>query len=92
MLRADSTPLGTRICQARVLAGITNHPRHEFWPDSIPYHNVRVARVIGHRQVTEAYLAELARSHGGRLAILDQGFAALHGDVVDLIPAESTGR
>lgn len=42
--------------------------------------------VIGHRQVTDAHLAALARHHGGRVAILDRGFAALHDDVVDLIP------
>ena len=42
--------------------------------------------VIGHRQVTDAYLAELARSNHGRLATFDEGFVALHGDVADLIP------
>jgi uncharacterized protein len=35
-----------------------------------------------HRQVTDAYLAQLARGHGGRLASFDQGLAGLHHDVV----------
>lgn len=45
-----------------------------------------MAGVIGHRQVTDAYLAQLARAHDGRLASFDQGLAKLHSDVVDLIP------
>jgi predicted nucleic acid-binding protein len=42
--------------------------------------------VIGHRQVTDAYLAQLARQHNARLATFDAGLAALHSDVADLIP------
>lgn len=61
-------------------------PRHEFWPDDLPYAEVRMTGVIGHRQVTDAYLAALARAHGGRLATFDEGLAALHPDVVDLVP------
>lgn len=41
--------------------------------------------VIGHRQVTDAYLVALARHHGGRLATLDRGLAALHGEDVFLL-------
>jgi hypothetical protein len=41
--------------------------------------------VIGHRQVTDAYLAQLARVNAGRLATFDAGIAALHRDVADLI-------
>jgi predicted nucleic acid-binding protein len=68
------------------LARLTGLPSHEFWPDSLSYHMVQMARVIGHRQVTDAYLAQLARDHGGRLATFDEGLAALHRDVADLIP------
>jgi len=42
--------------------------------------------VLGHRQVTDAYLAGLARKQKGRLATLDEGLAALHEDVAELIP------
>jgi len=43
--------------------------------------------VIGHRRVTDAYLAQLARHNGGKLATFDEGLAALHRDVAELIPA-----
>jgi hypothetical protein len=40
---------------------------HEFWPDDA-FDTVALNGVIGHRQVTDAYLAHLARVRGGRLA------------------------
>jgi uncharacterized protein len=69
-----------------VLAALADAERHEFWPDDISYSDVRMAGVIGHRQVTDAYLAQLARSRQARLATFDEGLAALHPDVADLIP------
>jgi predicted nucleic acid-binding protein len=57
-----------------------------FWPDSIGYEAVRLDGIIGHRQVTDAYLAELARVNGGRLATFDRALAGLHADVVELVP------
>jgi uncharacterized protein len=68
-----------------VLRQTTASPRHEFWPDDIPYTDVPVQGIIGHRQVTDAYLAQLARSHQGRLATFDQALAKLHHDVTDLV-------
>lgn len=44
-----------------------------------------MAGVIGHRQVTDAYLVALARGHRSRLATFDRGLAALHGDEVELL-------
>ncbi|MGH3926397.1 MAG: TA system VapC family ribonuclease toxin, partial [Pseudonocardiaceae bacterium] len=41
---------------------ITAQLRHEFWPDHMPFTAVALTGVIGHRQVTDAYLAQLARS------------------------------
>jgi toxin-antitoxin system PIN domain toxin len=67
------------------LAAITADPRHEFWPDALPFDDVRMAGVIGHRQVTDAYLAHLARSRHARLATFDQGLASLHCDVAYLL-------
>lgn len=65
----------------QVLAGLTAHPRHRFWPDSIGYDAVTWVGVMGHRQVTDAYLAALARHHQGRLVTFDGGLASLHSDV-----------
>ncbi len=46
---------------------------------------VDLRSVVG-RQVTEAYLAALARARSGRLATLDRGVVAVHPDVADLVP------
>jgi hypothetical protein len=60
--------------------------RHEFWPDDVGYADVLIQGSISHRQVTGAYLAQLARTRGSRLATFDQAMAKLHNDVADLIP------
>jgi hypothetical protein len=72
-----------------VISAIKKVQRHEFWPDSVSFADVEVGGVIGHRQVTDAYLAQLARSRRGQLATLDSGLAHLHKDVAVLVP---TGR
>lgn len=59
---------------------------HEFWLDGFSYDEVSHRGLTGHRQVTDAWLAELARQRGERLATLDGGLAAFHPDVADLIP------
>jgi toxin-antitoxin system PIN domain toxin len=69
-----------------VLQEITASPQHEFWPDNASYHDIPVGGIVGHRQVTDAYLAHLARSYSARLATFDQALAKLHPDVTDLIP------
>jgi predicted nucleic acid-binding protein len=70
------------------LGSIVAQSRHAFWPDSVCCTDVRLAGVIGHRQVTDAYLAQLARSRSGRLATFDQGLAHLHPDVAQLVPTD----
>ena len=72
-----------------VISAIKKVKRHEFWSDSVSFADVEVGGVIGHRQVTDAYLAQLARSRRGQLATLDSGLAHLHKDVALLVP---TGR
>lgn len=71
---------------ALVVRGFEQHPRHTFWTGDLAMTQARWDGVVGHSQVTDAYLAALARHHGGRVATLDRGFAALHDDVVDLVP------
>lgn len=72
----------------RMISALEADPRHEFWPDDVSYSAVDFHGVIGHRQVTDAYLAQLARANGGRLATFDQGLAKLHDDVADLVATE----
>jgi toxin-antitoxin system PIN domain toxin len=72
---------------ASFLRQFTAHRRHRFWPDDLTYLSVEFKGVVGPRQVTDAYLAALARHHGGRLATLDRGLAALHRDVAELVSA-----
>ncbi|WP_375497743.1 TA system VapC family ribonuclease toxin [uncultured Jatrophihabitans sp.] len=69
-----------------LLTQITASDGHEFWPDEIGFDGVPVAGVVGHRQVTDAYLAQLARHNRGRIATLDRAMAALHADVAELVP------
>lgn len=70
-----------------IVIAIENLDRHEFWPANLSFADVGVTGVIGHRQVTDAYLAQLARYNNGHLATLDSGLAHLHKDVAVLIPA-----
>jgi uncharacterized protein len=69
------------------LSQLTGHPKHRFWPDDLTYGDIDWHGVQGHRQVTDAYLAALARHYGGKLATFDRGLAASHTDVVELIVA-----
>jgi toxin-antitoxin system PIN domain toxin len=79
---------GYTLDQARqALGGLVHHPRHRFWPDAIGYGQILWTGVLGHRQVTDAYLAGLARHQAGRLATFDRGLAALHPDVAVILEA-----
>jgi uncharacterized protein len=69
-----------------VVRAVESADRHEFWSDSVSFADVELGGVVGHRQVTDAYLAELARSRNGQLATLDSGMAHLHSDIAVLIP------
>ena len=64
-----------------VLEQLISHPLHRFWPDALGYPGISWRGVLGHRQVTDAYLAALARHFEGRLVTFDAGLAALHPDV-----------
>ena len=65
-----------------VLVNLVAHPRHRFWADDLGYADIAWQGVLGHRQVTDAYLAALARCRNGKLVTFDGGLAALHADVV----------
>jgi uncharacterized protein len=72
------------------LTRIMGDSGHTFWTDSLSYLDVGLEGIIGYRQVTDAYLAQLARANQGRLATFDRGLAALHSDVADLVPTGET--
>lgn len=71
---------------AALLGGVRAHPRCHFWPDDISYRDVDLADLHGHRQVTDAYLADLAAAHEGRLATFDQSLVALRPAATLAIP------
>jgi uncharacterized protein len=66
----------------------TADPRHSFWADDRPFDAQTLRGVIGHRQVTDFYLASLARHRQARVATFDSGFATAHADVAELISTE----
>lgn len=56
------------------------HPGHRFWADDLSLEEaVRAfqSRVVGHQQVTDAYLLGLARHRKGKLATLDRSIRGL---------------
>ncbi len=64
-----------------LLREITAMPEHEFWPDDLTLEDALGEEVtlVGHRQVTDAYLAALAAKHGGVVATLDRAMLAVAG-------------
>jgi uncharacterized protein len=64
----------------QVLSANTVAKDHAFWPDEVPVAQAVTfagVRLIGHQQVTDAYLLGLAIRRGGILATLDQRITAL---------------
>lgn len=56
------------------LAGVSRMPNHHFLSETAQLQSTLLpiaAHVVGHRQVSDAYLIALARIHGAKLATLD---------------------
>jgi hypothetical protein len=54
------------------------HPGHQFWSDDISLPDALGSlgtRIMGHQQVTDAYLLALAMHHHGKLVTLDKRIA-----------------
>ena len=81
LLRNGSTSADASV----VVRDLRASARHESWADDLAYDEVDLRGVVGHRQVTDAYLAALARARGERLATFDRALAALHPDVALLV-------
>jgi uncharacterized protein len=62
-----------------LLQRVVNLPTHTFWKDDISILDeaMPTSLLVGHRQITDAYLLGLAIHHGGRLVTLDGGLASL---------------
>ncbi|MGO9960110.1 MAG: TA system VapC family ribonuclease toxin [Solirubrobacteraceae bacterium] len=76
----------SRATAAMTLSSLHGSRRSEFWADSISYTAANLDHVVGHRQVTDAYLASLAASHGCRLATFDHALAGVLPNDTELIP------
>lgn len=68
-----------------VIEQVATRPGTEFWPDVVSYADVSLDHVLGHAQVTDAYLAGLARARGARVATFDGGLASAAPDVAVLV-------
>jgi toxin-antitoxin system PIN domain toxin len=58
------------------------HPSHRFWRDEIGFVEAArpfAARIMGHQQITDAYLLGLAVHTKGKLLTLDRGMRSLAG-------------
>jgi uncharacterized protein len=63
-----------------VLSGSLQHPAHHFWTEDIGVTEALApfgGRLLGHRQITDAYLLGLAIHKKGRLATLDASLSSL---------------
>lgn len=69
-----------------LLTRIHQDPRHLFWPDTVSYTQLPEQGIVGHRQVTDAYLVALAAHYNGSLVTMDRGLAHLHGRAVHFLP------
>jgi hypothetical protein len=69
-----------------VVREVHAHNLHRYWPADVSYSDLPTRGVIGYRQVTDAYLVELARQHDGVVATFDWGLAQLHGELAVRVP------
>jgi uncharacterized protein len=71
-----------------VLSGSLQHPAHHFWTEDIGVAEALAhfgRRLLGHQQITDAYLLGLAIHKKGRLATLDTSLSSL-------LPEQSAAR
>ena len=63
-----------------VLSGSLRHPAHRFWTEDIAVADALAVfgpRLLGHQQITDAYLLGLAIHKKGRLATFDSSVSSL---------------
>ena len=69
----------------RALERICKSPNHEFWSDTLDCLSLPAEGVRKHGHVTDAYLVNLAKAHGGRIATLDERMADIYAPIAFLI-------
>lgn len=71
------TPTAVRPQQAAtLLRELLAHKQHRFWPSPDATNPRIYLRTLGHQQVNDAYLVDLARRQRGRLVTLDTKLSA----------------
>lgn len=96
IMSAPAYPGGRPVVQvlAQVQA-LCASPQHHFWPDGVSLvqaGTLNPAHLLGHRQLTDAYLLALAVHHQGQFVTLDGAIpvkavqGAQPGDVLRLVP------
>jgi hypothetical protein len=71
-----------------VLKANLQHPGHRFWPNEVGFNDAIRSfhdKIVGHQQVTDAYLLGLTLHKKGKLATLDR-------EILDLLPPGSPQR
>lgn len=69
----------------QALRGVETEVLHDYIGDDLPYREVPHEKLQGHRQVTDAWIVELARRSDGKVATLDTGMVAAYPDDAMLI-------
>ena len=78
-LTSNAKVVGSEIAPAdamQALAAMAAQPSHEYWadaPEPLRLPTLSSAALVGHRQVTDAYLLGIAAHRQQRLATLDRG-------------------
>ena len=70
----------------RTLEPYHANPKHTFWPENFSYAEIDPTRPTGRKQITGAWLAELAKRKGGKLATLAEPLSALWPVSTMLVP------
>ncbi|HEY3769447.1 MAG TPA: TA system VapC family ribonuclease toxin [Candidatus Angelobacter sp.] len=64
----------------KILVANLKHPSHQFWPDDVSFAEAvepTQKQIVGHQQVSDAYLLGLALHRKARLATMDRGVLTL---------------
>ena len=74
---------------AALLEELVAHKQHRFWTSPAASMPTIYLRALGHQQVNDAYLVEVARRHRGRLVTLDTKLP-MHAEEQELVAVISS--